>query len=692
MTMLLQQHAIYITKGIAGIALAFCAGLLTPATAQTGKTGYFVQAEKLFKEKKYYEAAQYYEKYLETETQKGKTARSTPFAVSKKTAGKSNFSIYNETVYRLAESYRQLKDYTKAEQYYARAAAFSPKAYPDALYWYGVSLRANQKYDEALQALEQFREQYKTMDGLLAGADREIANLAFIKEQQQRLKDEFTITRQPLEAHGAYAATTPVNHEEVYFTAVHTDLKAQQDNKPYIVTRLFKSSWNDSKIAPAAERIVIPEETGFHTGMASFTRNGQKMFFTRWTVEDGQPVSAIYRSEKTDTGWSKPLKMPAPLNMKGSNSAQPFVTGEDHFLLFSSDRPGGIGKYDLWFARLDTDGNVLQVTHMGEKVNTTEDELAPSYHTRSRQLFYSSNGRTGMGGFDIYYTRGDFQMLNWETPENPGAPINSSRDDLYYVSTDDVNVWNSGFLSSDRDTDCCLDLYAIQQNNKQYVTGRVIDCDKGQPVAGAQVTVKDARRGKLLLNRQTGADGVYTFELRNTSVFDIVADKPGFETEVANFTLKFSTREENFTNRDICMTPIQVTPSIPEVDDMLSTLTEASTLAKFSFNKFSLNQSYYRMLDSLVTIMQRYPDIFIEIGGHTDSKGSEEYNLKLAESRVRACIQYLASKGIERKRLIGKAYGECCPVAPEFINGVDNPEGRERNRRVEYKLVQGNTQ
>ncbi len=686
-----RKHYTYFTRILAGTMLTLCVGLLTAANAQTGKTGYFVQAEKLFREKRFYEAAQYYEKYLETETEKGKTARSTPFAISKKTAGKSNFSIYNETVYRLAESYRRLNDYTKAEKYYAEAAVFSPKAYPDALYWYGVSLRANQKYDEALRIFERFRAQYKTMDALLAGADREIANLAFIKEQQDRLKDEFVVTKQSLNGATAYAASRPVNNEEIYFTSVYTDLKAQQDNnRDYVVSRLFKSGYSDAAEMSSSERVAIPGESGFHTGLATFSQNGKKMFFTKWTVEDGQNISAIYRSEKTDTGWSKPVKMPEPLNMKGSNATQPFVTSDDNFLLFSSDRPGGVGKYDLWFARLDADCNVVKVTHMGDMVNTTEDEFAPSYHTRSRQLFYSSNGRPGMGGFDIYYTRGDFQMLSWENPENPGAPINSSRDDLYYVSTDEVNVWNTGFLSSDRDTDCCLDLFAIKQNNKQYVSGRVIDCETGKPLADAQVTVKDAKRGKLLLNRQTGADGSYTFELSNTSQFDIVADKKGFEAATGNFVLKFTTNEENFTNRDICLSPLQLVPSIPEVDDVLSSLTEASTLAKFSFNKFSLNQSYYQMLDSLVFIMQKYPDIVIEIGGHTDSKGSEEYNLKLAESRVRACISYLVGKGVDRKRLVGKAYGECCPIEPEFINGVDNPAGRERNRRVEYRLVQAN--
>ncbi|MBX3238618.1 MAG: OmpA family protein [Chitinophagaceae bacterium] len=686
MQLLVKYHT-YISRVVigSGIMLGIC---VANAGHAQGGTGYFVKAEKLFTEKKYYEAAQYYEKYLETE--KGKTVRATPFAVSKKSAGKSNLSLHNEAVYRLAESYRKLNDYTKAEKYYSEAVLFSRKAYPAAQYWYGVSLRANQKYDEALQAFVAFQENYHTMDELLTGADKEIANLSFVKSQQERLKDKFTITKQTVNGTSAYAASLPVNNDEIYFTSIHTDLKAQKEKKDYYVARLYKSASVDNNVESAPERVTIPGEAGYNTGLATFAKGGKKMFFTKWSVEDGETVSAIYSSEKTDTGWSKPVRLPEPVNVKGANSTQPFVTVDESYLLFSSDRKGGVGKYDLWFAHLDRDCNVLKVTNMGNMINTPGDDLAPSYHTLSRHLFYSSNGRVGMGGFDIYYARGDFQLLNWETPENAGAPINSSRDDLYYVPTDEINPWNTGLLSSDRDTDCCLDLYSVKQNNKQFVSGLVLDCETRRPVVDAIVTVKDNKRGKILLSRSTGADGSYSFELNNTSQFDIVAEKKGFETANSNFILKFTTEEEHFRNRDICLSPVEIRPSIPEVDDVLASLTEASTLAKFSFNKYSLNQSYYQMLDSLVAIMDRYPGIVIEIGGHTDSKGSEEYNLKLAESRVNACIQYLVRKGVSRSRLVGKAYGECCPLEPEYMNGEDNPAGRERNRRVEYKLLQGN--
>ncbi|MBX3253850.1 MAG: OmpA family protein [Chitinophagaceae bacterium] len=672
---------------LASVLLSFL--LLVSATslrAQGGKAGYFIQAEKLFSEKKYYEAIQHYEKYLSTEN--SISARSTPFAVRKKTAGKSNLSMHNEAVYNLAESYRHMNDFAKAEKWYKEATGFSPKAYPASQYWYGVSLRANNKPEEALEAFTIFQENYHTMDELLVGADKELANLQFLQEEKTKLKDGFFVTKQQGAANtSTYAAN--IGGDSVYFTSIYKDDTAEKQGKDYFVARLYKSAGYDDNITANPEKVNIPGEEGSHIGLATFAPKGKKMFFTRWAVENGASVSAIFSSEKTDTGWSKPVKLGEPINMPGSNSTQPFVTTDGNFLLFSSDRTGGVGKYDLWYATLDSNANALLVTNMGNIINTAGDEFSPSYHTLYRHLFYSSNGRVGMGGFDIYYAKGDFQLSNWEKVLNAGSPINSSKDDLYYVPTDPDNVWNTGLLSSDRDTDCCLDIFAVRQDNAQYVSGTIIDCKSRQPLQGVSLSIKDSKKGKTILSQQTDAAGKYSFQLKNTSRFDIVANKEGYEEATGNYVVTMVTGRDTIQNEALCLSFIVVNPSDPELDDALEALNESSTLAKFSYNKSNVDGSYYEKLDSLARLMQRYPDIVIEIGGHTDSKGKESYNLILAQKRVDACIKYLVKKGISKQRLVGKAYGECCPLEPEIINGRDNPAARERNRRVEYKLLKG---
>ncbi|MBX2922246.1 MAG: OmpA family protein [Chitinophagaceae bacterium] len=673
-------------KFTSALFLFFLLVSATSLRAQGGKAGYFIQAEKLFSEKKYYEAIQHYEKYLSTET--SIAARSTPFAVRKKSPGKSNLSMHNEAVYHLAESYRHMNDWAKAEKLYKEATGFSNRAYPASQYWYGVSLRANNKPEEALAAFTSFQETYYTMDELLVGADKELENLKFQQEEKSKLKNGFFVTKQPgAENTSTYAAA--IDGDSVYFTSIYKDAVAEKQGKDYFVARLYRSTGYDDNIAANPEKVTIPGEEGSHIGLATFTPEGKKMFFTRWMVENGATISAIFSSDKTDTGWSKPVKLDEPVNMPGSNSTQPFVTTDGNFLLFSSNRPGGVGKYDLWYATLDSNANVLLVTNMGNIINTAGDEFSPSYHTLYRHLFYSSNGRIGMGGFDIYYAKGDFQLSNWEKVSNAGSPINSSKDDLYYVPTDPDNVWNTGLLSSDRDTDCCLDVFSVRQDNAQYVSGTVIDCKTKQPLQGVSLIVKDSKKGKTVLSQETDAEGKYNFQLKNTSRFDIVANKQGYEEATGNYLVTMITGRDTIQNDALCLSFIVANPSNPELDNALEALNETSTLAKFSYNKSYVEGSYYEKLDSLARLMERYPDIVIEIGGHTDSRGKESYNLILAQKRVDACIKYLAKKGISKDRLVGKAYGECCPLEPETINGQDNPAARERNRRVEYKLLKG---
>ncbi len=117
------------------------------------------------------------------------------------------------------------------------------------------------------------------------------------------------------------------------------------------------------------------------------------------------------------------------------------------------------GGYDLWAASLDSNQEAIQVRNLGNVINTSGDEEAPYFHDKTRTLVFSSNGHVGMGGFDIYYAQGNFGLNDWEKPVNAGAPLNSSKDDIYFVGTDEDDVWNTGWISSDRSSECCLALF-----------------------------------------------------------------------------------------------------------------------------------------------------------------------------------------------------------------------------------------
>ena len=647
--------------------------------AQNG-SGYYNQAENLFKAKNYYEASVVFEKYLATE--KHSRPRSTPFAIEKKVKGKTNLDPHQEAVYQLATCYRMVNDYQKAEKYYKESIKFSEKAYPDARYWYAVSLRANRQFADARSQIDSFLMIHTQMDELLIAAGREQEDLKFIEMQSERVNDLFTVEEMKgKDSASSYALV--LRADGFVYTKIR-EVKEKTGERRYMNT-LVESMNIDNPLLDA-DTLEIPTSSDIHDGMATFSRDGKKMFFTRWTKNNNQIVSYIYMSRWEDKGWTKPVKAPEPLNIEGSNSAQPSLTTDGRYLLFSSDRDGGFGGFDIWATSLDSNLEPIQVRNLGNVINSAGDEEAPYVHDKARTLVFSSNGRVGMGGFDIYYARGSFSLNDWEKPENAGAPLNSSKDDIYFVSTDEDDIWNTGWMSSDRSSECCLALFSVKGNNAKFVNGAIVDCKTRKALANTELLVTDLRHpGRILGKYKTDAAGKYSFLLHNSAHFKISLAHPEYVSTSEDYNMQIHPGTDTVMNDTVCMEAIGFPKK--EVDQLLKTLEQSSHIGNFAYKKAVLNNYTRESLDSLAKIMNNYTDLVILIEGYTDGIGGVKYNMKLAQKRVDVCIQYLISKGVRANQLQGKAMGKCCPIAPETIHGKDNPAGREKNRRVEYKVL-----
>jgi OOP family OmpA-OmpF porin len=661
------------------ITVCFAVSGMLCVEAQNG-SDYFNQAENLFKAKNYYEASVVYEKYLATE--KHSRPRSTPFAIEKKVKGKTNLDPHQEAVYHLATCYRIVNDYQKAEKYYKESIKFSEKAYPDARYWYAVTLRANQHFAEARSQIDSFLLIHTQMDELLIAAGREQEDLKFIEMQSERVNDLYTL--EEMKGKDSASSYALVEKADGFVYTKIKQVKEKNGEKRYM-NSLVESMNADNPLLDA-DTLGIPTSPEIHDGMATFSHDGKKMFFTRWTKNNNQTVSYIYMSRWEDKGWTTPVKAPEPLNMEGSNSAQPSLTSDGRFLMFSSDREGGFGGYDIWATSLDSNFEPIQVRNLGNVINSAGDEEAPFVHDKSRTLVYSSNGRVGMGGFDIYYARGNFGLNDWEKPVNAGAPLNSSKDDIYFVSTDEDDIWNTGWMSSDRSSECCLALFSVKGNNAKFVNGTIVDCKTRKSLANAELIVTDLRHpGRILGKYKTDAAGKYSFLLHNSTHFKISLAHPAYNPTSEDYNMQIHAGTDTVMNDTVCMEAIGFPKK--EVDRLLKTLEQSSHIGNFAYKKAVLNKYTRESLDSLAEIMNNYKDLVILIEGYTDGIGGVKYNLKLAQKRVEVCIQYLMNKGVRRDQLQGKAMGKCCPIAPETIHGKDNPAAREKNRRVEYKVL-----
>jgi OOP family OmpA-OmpF porin len=224
------------------------------------------------------------------------------------------------------------------------------------------------------------------------------------------------------------------------------------------------------------------------------------------------------------------------------------------------------------------------------------------------------------------------------------------------------------------------------QNNAKFVNGTIVDCKTRKSLANTELVVTDLRHpGRILGKYKADAAGRYAFMLHNTAHFKISLNKPEYDPTSEDYNLQIRPGTDTVMNDTVCMEATGFPKK--EVDRILKTLEQSSHIGNFAYKKAVLNNYSRESLDSLAKIMNNYTDLVILIQGYTDGIGGAKYNLRLAQKRVDKCIKYLISKGVRPDQLQGKAMGKCCPIAPEMVNGKDNPEGRKKNRRVEYKVL-----
>jgi OmpA-OmpF porin, OOP family len=635
---------------------------------------YLVAADKYFARGDYYSASQYYEKYLGQEKAKTGQQAFHPYAVSASSNKKVVVTSTNrqKVIYNLAESYRKLNYHEKALPYYEQAVVFDAKVFPLAKYYYATTLRAMERYDEAAAAFTGFKREYGAEDIYTVSASREMANLAFIQQQLKRTDlGSFTVAKSTgLNAEGGTYAPVWMNDGSLWFTST----RPQGDEKGNTnANRIYTTDYTGGT-AGTISLVNIPQPKDMQQGVISATPDGNTLFLTRWTVAKDKKTASIYSSTKQNGQWSEPV-LTAALNVAGSNSQQPYVMPDGRYILFSSDRSGGLGGFDLWKAALDENGNISAAENMGGKINTVFDEQAPGYHQASNTLVFSSNGRVGMGGFDFFYSKGTINDL--AEPQNFGYPVNSVKDDLYFTSKGSAgNILENVVMSSDREAACCLELFSLSKVKPlKQITGLVIDCKTNQPMAGVKVTILDTINNKTIAEKTTDATGKYSYTLEEFARLKATAGYKGYFNNSVRISVPANADEVNFNNPDICLNPI------PEAAIKVENV-------YYDFNKATLQENSYLSLDQLVQLLNDNPNMMIELGAHTDSKGDDEYNRKLSDARAKSVVDYLISKGIDSTRLVAKGYGETMPVAENTnSDGTDNPEGRQLNRRTEFKVL-----
>jgi len=667
-----EIHILMKTK----ILLIFC--LLASAAHAQFVTNSKRVADVYFQNKEYYAAAEYYKKALQI------SADSVGFVVpygfeSKIKEESPKREDFEYCTFQLAESLRLYKNSIDAEKWYAVAKDFTNPKYILGTFWYAETMRSNQKFDEAISMFNEFLDRYKVKDSYAAKAKTEIASCKFALHEL-RYPRLFKLSRLQNNINDKGSNYTPtVRGGNFYFTSsrpvgtggrkeILTDKNAKVAKKenPFL-NAVYVASGN-----PMGDNISIKKTAvdgkDRESAAPAFHPNGKVAYVTSWTTTGNKKIYQLNATPGVGKDWSEPIELGNQVNVKGFNSMQPFVTSDGRYLIFSSDRPGGTGKYDLWYAAIRADGSLGVAVNMGNVINTPEDEQAPYYNNAAKKLLYSSNGRVGMGGFDFFESEGDF--TKWSEARNLGYPFNSSKDDLYFTPTN--NTDSEGYISSDRESLCCLEIFFVKRE-VLFIKGTLLDCNTMKPLKDATITLSDSTQQ---LKVTTDEMGKYLFQVNSNRGFKLTAEKEKYFSKNIAFSYEQMAQRDTLFSPELCLIPYEIDKPIV-LKDVL-----------YEFNKAELTEDSKGKLDYLYTIMIDNPTIEIELSAHTDSKGKDAYNLDLSNRRAKSCVDYLVGKGIPLSRMTSKGYGETRPVAPnELPNGKDNPAGRALNRRTEFKVT-----
>ena len=399
-----------------------------------------------------------------------------------------------------------------------------------------------------------------------------------------------------------------------------------------------------------------------------------------------------------------------PFNKKKFSAGEPSLSKDGKKLYFASDRPSSYGGTDIFVVIINEDGTYGEPTNLGDKINTSGDEVTP-YITDNNILFYSSNGREdGYGNLDVYATE-IFSNIASE-PLHLESPVNSINDDFAYI----VNSNNKGgFFSSNRlqgqDNN---DMYSFiiedikPEKCLQQIAGVVKDKETLEIIKDAAMTLFD-NDGNQVQQVLTDKNGEYSFDLDCSQTYTLVASSLYYSKEehiinTANYNRapeleanKFLSKMTGAELEEALATAINGEQPIKEetkVEEPIEKAIEEAAIndVYFGFDKSNITSESAKELDKLASIMEKNASLNIEVSAYTDARGSSAYNLKLSNRRAKSTIEYLVSKGIERSRISGKGYGESNMVN-KCVNGVEcSEDAHQKNRRTEITFVNGTAQ
>jgi peptidoglycan-associated lipoprotein len=596
----------------------------------------------------------------------------------------------------IAECYRITNNPTQAALWYGKVVA---KDYenPVAILYYADALKMNQNYEEA-------RSQYMHYKDLVPddprGADGIIScdqSLSWIENPTGYQVEEMKfINSKNSDFSPAYSRE---DYQELYFTSSREETvgNAEHGGTGQSFTDIFYSTMDKKGKWSTPLPLSEPVNTEAEEGTPILSANYDIMYFTRCNISKRKPLGCeIFKVERQGETWGKEESL--GIASDSVVIAHPAISKDALTLYFVSDMegstktPDGKNSKDIWMVtRSDAQGKWSSPVNLGLPINTPGDEVFPFAHADG-SLYFSSNGKIGMGGLDIYKAR-KTETGQWEI-ENMKYPINSSSDDFGIIFE---NMRESGYFSSSRKGKGNDDIYSFLLPPLKFSIIGTVKNEKNDEVI-PEALVKSIGSDGITLETNTARDGSFRFTLKPGTDYVFIAEKKGFLKGKERESTKGISQSTEFRTQ-IYLASVEIPIELENIF--------------FDLDKADLRPESMVSLDRLVETLNDNPTIVIELGSHTDFRATDEYNNDLSRRRAQSVVNYLIEKGIARDRLVAKGYGETTPkvvdkkdndaypflpigtkLTEQYITSLADEDQQEManflNRRTEFKVLREN--
>lgn len=572
--------------------------------------------------------------------------------------------------------YKPDNNFTLAEQYLKKVIDACPDEIPEAYFHLGkLAYTTNQKCD-AINYFKKFLTYQGDFDTLLTEAkmlmewSEEICKLInnpvpfnpkLVKGISSQLDD--------------YLVSLSPDNEIAYYTRKTKDYQISgYKSEPAFQEKFYYSYRIADNVFDNGKEMPYPFNRNENEGGATITGNNKELIYTvcKMVTSPRQYYNCDLYSSKNIKGYWTDIVPLERVNRPDTWESMPSVTADGRELYFVSNRPGGVGGYDIYKSFKDENGEWSEPINVGEPINTPGDEKSPFIHTDTRTLYFSSNGRPGVGGYDIYYVK---LNDNNEKPEvkNIGYPINTENDEIGLIVSIDGKY---GYFSSNNmknESMGGMDFYYFSLYNEAkpeevlLVKGNIKSEDTTKPIK-ATVQIK-SMESKHITFIPVDEDGDYVASLLKNEDYLLT-----IKGEDIVYQSTYVAAKDSIT-APVIKLEMEVQPIEVGKHYRLHNI-------YFAFNSADILANSQKVLDEFIVFLNDHPTLQISIEGHTDNVGSDEFNLILSENRAKAVYNYLVNNGIDANRLQYKGFGESNPIATN-----ETEEGRAMNRRTEFVIL-----